>query len=103
MTLTTLSSLAVSNIDGLAFNYWDNTGSRRVNFVPGPDAGVPARDIQSGLRQWTQSRGYDAEVFSQLTDFNPNVDAGRGFTFNDLKAEIDSGYPVLLFLQSFTQ
>src|SRR5213075_548516 len=38
-----------------------------------------------------------------LTEFNPNVSAGRGFTFNDLKAEIDSGSPVLLFLQSFTQ
>jgi len=88
------------NIDGFSFVYWDSTGVRRVNYVPGTDAGTPARDIQSGLRAWTQYRGYDAVVFTQLADFNPHTPPGRGFTFNDLKAEIDAGYPVLLFLQS---
>jgi hypothetical protein len=34
-----------------------------------------------------------------LVDFNPAIPAGVGFTFNDLKAEIDAGYPVMLFLQ----
>src|SRR5438477_1908292 len=105
---TNMNNECDGNIDGLAFNYWDNSGNRRTNFIPGTEAGTgtsgsPARDMQSGLRQWTRSRGYDADVFSQITDFNPNVSSGRGFTFNDLKAEIDSGYPVLLFLQSFTQ
>src|SRR5882762_1750132 len=73
---TNMNNECDGNIDGTAFNYWDNTGARCNNFVPNPDAGMPARDLQSGLRQWTQSRGYDAETFSHLTDFNPNVDAG---------------------------
>src|SRR5947199_229127 len=65
---TNMNSECDGNIDGLAFNYWDNSGSRRTNFAPSAQAGSPARDIQSGLRHWTQSQGYDAEVFSQLTD-----------------------------------
>jgi hypothetical protein len=42
-------------------------------------------------------------VFSQLADFNPNVPTDAGFTFADLKAEIDAGYPVLLYLQQYGQ
>ena len=44
-------------------------------------------------------RGYDADVFTQLVDFNPNTPPGKGFSFADLKREIDSGFPVLLWLQ----
>jgi len=87
------------NIDGYCFVYWDPSGQRRVNFTPGPEAGLPAVDMQSGLRAWTQYRGYRADVATQLTEFNPDVPSGAGFTFDDLKAEIDAGYPVLLFLQ----
>lgn len=87
------------NIDAYSFVYWDPTGQRRTNFVPGPEAGLPATDMPSGLRAWTRYRGYECVVFSQLTDFNPEVPAGQGFTFEDLRAEIDAGYPVLLFLQ----
>ncbi|MBI4663714.1 MAG: hypothetical protein HY735_33350 [Verrucomicrobia bacterium] len=90
------------NIDAYSFVYWDSSGERRVNFTPGVEAGWPARDIQSGLRAWTQYRGYDADVFTQLSDFNPEVPAGRGFSFQALKAEIDAGYPVLLFLQDYS-
>lgn len=89
------------NIDAYSFVYWDHDGRRRVNYQPGPEAGLPPRDIPSGLRQWTKWRGYSADVFSQLTDFNPAVPAGQGFTFEELRAEIDSGYPVLLFMQPF--
>ena len=91
------------NIDGFCFAYWDSSGARRTDYVPGPEAGLPARDLPSGLRAWTQYRGYDCTVFSQLTDFNPATPPGMGFAFNDLKAEIDAGYPVLLFLQQFAQ
>jgi hypothetical protein len=87
------------NIDGYSFVYWDGSGRRRVNFTPGPEAGLPAIDIQSGLRAWTQFRGDAADVFTQLGDINPEVPRGAGFTYEDLKAEIDAGYPVLLFLQ----
>lgn len=87
------------NIDGYAFVYWDSSGERRWNFTPGPEAGLPAVDIQSGLRLWTESRSCTADVFTQLTDFNSEVPSGRGFAFSDFKAEIDAGYPVLMFLQ----
>jgi hypothetical protein len=100
---TNMNNECDGNVDAYSFVYWDSTGNRRTNFVPSGAAGTPARDIQSGLREWTRWRGYDADVFTQLTDFNPNVPNGHGFTFNDLKAEIDAGYPVLLFLQSHSQ
>lgn len=87
------------NIDAYSFVYWDRSGDKRVNFAPGPEAGLPATDIQSGLRAWTKYRGYDSDVFTQLTAFNPHVPVGKGFTFADLRAEIEAGYPVLLFLQ----
>lgn len=89
------------NVDAYCFNYWDASGNRRFNYMPSAAAGTPARDLQSGLRAWTRYRGYTADVFSQLADFNPTVPTGKGFTFNDLKAEIDAGYPVLLFLQNY--
>jgi hypothetical protein len=89
------------NVDGFSFVYWDATGARRENFSPDTAAGLPPVDMPSGLRAWTRYRGDEADVFSQLTDFNPNVPSGQGFTFNDLKAEVDAGYPVLLFMQEF--
>lgn len=87
------------NIDAHAFVIWDMIGGKRSNFDPTPMDGVPVRDIPSGLRAWTRFRGHEADVFSQLVDFNPEVPAGAGFTFEDLKAEIDAGYPVMLYLQ----
>jgi len=87
------------NIDGYAFAYWDSSGERRINFTPSSEAGLPAVDIQSGLRAWTQYRGFHADVFTQLAEINPEVPSGKGFTFQDLTAEIDAGYPVLFFLQ----
>jgi hypothetical protein len=91
------------NIDGFCFVSWDPSGEKRVNYVPDPAAAEPDVDVQTGLRAWARWRGYDADVFTQLTDFNPNKLPGKGFTFADMQAEIDAGYPVLLFLQSFGQ
>jgi hypothetical protein len=91
------------NIDAFAYNFWDAEGNRRINYVPPSQGDIPVRDIQSGLKAWTKHRGYEANLFSQLVDFNPNVTAGHGFTFEDLKAEIDAGYPVMLFLQNFDE
>lgn len=87
------------NIDAYSFVYWDLTGQRRMNYTPSEEAGLPAVDIPSGLRAWTQYRGSQAETFSQLADFHPEISTGMGFSFDDLKAEIDAGYPVLLFMQ----
>ncbi len=91
------------NIDAFSFVFWDENGDRRSNFMMDHPAGSAIPDIASGLKAWTKFRGYDAETFSQLADFNPKVPTGHGFTFEDLKAEIDAGYPVLLFLQKYDE
>jgi hypothetical protein len=100
---TNMNNECDGNIDSYSFVYWDTNGNRRINFIPSAAAGAPARDIPSGLRAWTQWCGYDADVFSQLTDFNTAVPRGHGFTFNDMKAEIDAGFPVLLYMQEFNE
>jgi hypothetical protein len=100
---TNLNGESDGNIDAYAVTYWDLRGAKRVNYVPPPQNGAPVLDIPSGLKAWTKYRGYDCDVFSQLVDFNSNVTAGQGFTFEDLKAEIDAGYPVMLFLQQYNQ
>lgn len=98
---TSLNEECDGNIDAFSFVFWDKSGERRWNFTPPELDGDRSPDIPSGLRKWTQWRGYQADVFSQLTDFNPNCPEGKGFGFEDLKAEIDAGYPVLLFMQRF--
>lgn len=100
---TNMANECDGNIDGYAFVYWATNGDKRVDFTPTTPEGDPVPDVQSGLRAWTRYRGYDASVFTQLTDFNPAKPATAGFTFEDLKAEIDAGYPVLLSLQNFFQ
>jgi hypothetical protein len=99
---TNMNNECDGNIDGYSFVYWEKKGTRRINFTPVAPDGTPALDMQSGLRAWTRYRGYEADTFTQLTDFNPTVAVGQGFSFQNLKAEIDAGYPVLLFLQNFS-
>jgi len=84
------------NIDAYSFVYWATNGISRTNFNK-------AVDIQSGLRAWAKYRGYDSDVFTQLADVNPQTPPGMGFTWNNLKAEIDAGYPLLVFLQNKDQ
>ncbi len=100
---TNMNGECDGNINAYCFNYWETNGYRRVNYTPGNAAGKPPRDIQSGLREWTKYRGYDAETFSQLFSLNPTKPATNGFTYEDMKAEINAGYPVLLFLQSYSE
>ena len=100
---TSMAGECNGNLDGFCFVYWNTNGDRRVNFTPDQEAGTPARDVQSGLRAWTQYRGHDCSVFTQLTDFNPNKPPSTGFAFEDMQNEIDAGYPVLLFLQGTDQ
>lgn len=96
---TNLNGECNGNIDGFSFVFWDAGGEKRLNFTPAAEDGPSIPDIPSGLRAWTRDRESEANAFSQLVDFNPTVPAGKGFTFEDLRAEIDAGYPVLLYLQ----
>jgi hypothetical protein len=99
---TNLDGECDGNIDGYCFNFWDKTGARRWNYTPEPANGLPVKDIQSGIRNWAASRGTTADSFSQLPDFSTEVTVpGQGFSFDDLRAEIDHGYPVLIFLQDW--
>src|SRR5436190_10056150 len=100
---TNMAGECSGNIDAYSFVYWDKAGNQRLNYVPDSSAGVPARDIQSGLREWTKWRGYDADVFTQLADFNPETPTTKGFTYEDVKAEINAGFPLLVFLQPYAE
>lgn len=99
---TNLNNECDGNIDAYSFVYWDASGDRRTNYIPPASAGPPV-DIQSGLRKWCEWRGYEADVYTQLLEFNPETPAGHGFTWEDLKAEIHRGYPVLVFLQPYDE
>jgi hypothetical protein len=97
---TNMNDECDGNVDAFSFNWWDHSGARRFNFTPPTQNGLEVRDIQSGFRKFAEYRGYQADSFSQLVDFYAATPAGTGFTFEDLKAEINAGYPMMLFLQS---
>lgn len=100
---TNMNGECDGNIDSYGFVYWDNTGARRHNYIPPPQGTNQVKDIPSGWLAWTKWRGYSANVFSQLTDFNPTVTNGLGFTFEDVKREINAGYPILFYQQNFAE
>ena len=86
------------NIDAFSFVFWDKTGNKRINYSH-TNANKYIPDIQSGLKAWAKYRGYEVDTFTQLPSFSPEKTGPGGFTYADMKAEIDAGYPVLLFLQ----
>src|SRR5262245_51378571 len=92
---TNLAGECDGNIDAYSFVFWNKTGQRTNNCSYTNTAGQYIPDIQSGLRAWAKYRGYDADVFTQLTSFNPERTGAAGFTYADVKAEINAGYPVL--------
>ena len=100
---TNMAGECDGNIDAYSFVFWDKTGQRRANYSSTNTAGQYVPDIQSGLRAWAKHRGYDADVFTQLTIFNGERTGPSGFTYADVQAEIDAGYPILCFLQPTTQ
>jgi len=95
---TNLNGECSGNIDAFSFVFWDKKGLRRINnYTTNGSAYIP--DIASGLREWARHRGYDADVFTQLSSFNLERRTANGFTYADVKAEILAGYPVLCMLQ----
>jgi len=100
---TNMAGECDGNIDAFSFVFWDKTGGKRVNYSTTNTTGQYIPDIQSGLKAWANYRGYDADVFSQLPSFSPEKTGPGGFTYAHMKAEIDAGHPVLLFLQPSNQ
>lgn len=97
---TSLGGDCDGNIDGFTYVYWNRKGLRQDNFQPNDNAGLPALDVQSGLREWARYRGYHADTFTQLADFDPEVvPPATGFTYDQVKAEVDAGYPLIVQLQ----
>ena len=96
---TNLGGECDGNIDAYSYSFWDKTGQRRNNYSFTNTTGQYIPDIQSGLRAWAKYRGYEADVFTQLTSFNPERTGSGGFSYADVKAEINAGYPILCFLQ----
>jgi len=96
---TNMASECDGNIDAYSFVFWDKTGNRRMNYSHTNTTGQYIPDLQSGYKAWARWRGYDTDVFTQLSSFNPERTTGAGFTYANVKAEIDAGYPVLCFLQ----
>ncbi len=95
---TNMAGECDGNIDAFSFVFWDKTGNKRVNYSH-TNANKYIPDIQSGLKAWAKYRGYEVDTFTQLPSFSPEKTGPGGFTYADMKAEIDAGYPVLLFLQ----
>lgn len=83
------------NIDGSTQFVNGSLGFATVDFT---DWEPDLRDGGHGMKLFAESRGYEVEtVFNQLILPTPEGHHNyRGFTYDDYKAEIDAGRPVLL-------
>jgi hypothetical protein len=88
-----------SNGDGSTSFYWWDSGTPLVDYS---DCEPGDKDGCRGLRQFVQSRGYDVVLNGNFTQLILPAPAGetntQGFTYNDFKAEIDAGRPVLVHI-----
>lgn len=89
---------ALGNIDGATSFYYYSSGDPLYDYDPGPGD----QDGCHGLRLFIESRGYSVQTnFNQYIrgqGTNPN----KGFTFEQYKAEIDAGRPVLIHVENHT-
>ncbi|MBW2740736.1 MAG: hypothetical protein JRE64_18255, partial [Deltaproteobacteria bacterium] len=87
-----------SNTDGSTTFYYYPDGSPLYDYIPGDST---KRDGCHGLRLFAESRGYTVDTnFSQyIYGHEGNT---QGFTFDDFKAEIDAGRPVLIQVEGHT-
>jgi peptidase C39-like protein len=87
---------AFGNPDGTTSFYYYPDGSPLVDYTP-----ASGRDGCHGMKLFAVSRGYTVDTnFSQyIHGYNGNT---QGFTFENYKAEIDAGRPVLIQLTGHT-
>jgi len=93
----TNQSLFSNSDGGTRFFYYTN-GAPLYDYTGAEPA---LRDGCHGLRLFVESRGYTVDVnFSQYIEGWPGTT--QGFTFDDFKAEIDAGRPVLIHVVGHT-
>jgi len=83
------------NVDGATVLVTYDSNDKLYDFVPPESAGMPATALCHGMRLFAESRGYSVrENYTQMID----TQYTGGFSFDDYKSEIDSGYPVMIQL-----
>ena len=89
------------NIDGGTTFFFSTDGTPLNDYTGSEGTTSPRRDGAHGMKLFAVSRGYSvASDYNQyIYGYNGNT---LGFTFNQYKAEIDAGYPVLIQLSGHT-
>jgi hypothetical protein len=92
--------LNYSNLDGSTTFFFDSTGEQVIDETSYEPFN---RDGCHGMRLFAESRGYTVNTnYNQLIFPNPLFSITHGFTYENYKAEIDTGRPVLLHVGDFT-
>ncbi len=90
------------NRDGSTTYYYYSSGAKLNDPIPSSRKGLPQTALCHGLKLFAESRGYTViENYNQIIDMQASV-AGKGFTFDDFKREIDNGYLVLIHVIGHT-
>lgn len=93
------SQYAYDNIDGATSFFTYTYKPDPLLCIVMEDEGIHYEDGTYGLKLFYEARGYTvSDCYSQKTD---NTITG-GFSFEDYKAEIDAGHPVLINLRGHT-
>jgi hypothetical protein len=85
------------NIDGsTALWAYSSSGEKLYDYIPPESAGLPQTSLCHGLKLYAEYCGYTVEE-----NYTQKVDTlfEDGFSFEDFKAEIDSGQPVIIQLR----
>ncbi len=85
------------NVDGsTALWTYGASGEKLYDYIPSESAGLPQTSLCHGLKLFAESCGYSvSENYTQKID----TLFEDGFSFEDFKAEIDAGRPVMIQLQ----
>jgi PKD repeat protein len=85
------------NPDGATMYFFDPGGDPTVDFIGMEWNGM--RDATHGMKLFAESRGYvvTSNYNQYISGYNGHY---HGFTYDQYKAEIDSGYPVLIILNN---
>ena len=80
--------------DGSTIYFYYPDGGKLHDYIPPAAQGLPRTALCHGMRLFAESRGYTVlQNYVQLTD-TPSGHP-QGFSFNDFKAEINAGRPVI--------